>query len=60
MDFTVIEVMPLGDIDELRLDQYLPLSLVRARLAERYTLEDIDYRTGGPARYASVKRPGDA
>lgn len=58
MDFTVIEVMPLGDIDELRLDQYLPLSLVRARLAERYTLEDIDYRTGGPARYASVKETG--
>jgi cyclic pyranopterin phosphate synthase len=55
MDLTVIEVMPLGDIEESRLDQYLPLSLVRARLAERYTLEDIDYRTGGPARYVRVK-----
>ncbi len=55
MDLTVIEVMPLGDIDEDRLDQYLPLSMVRARLAERYTLEDIDYRTGGPARYMRVK-----
>src|SRR6478752_7342637 len=58
MDFTVIEVMPLGDIDESRLDQYLPLSLVRARLAERYTLDDIDYRTGGPARYVRVKETG--
>jgi len=58
MDMTVIEVMPLGDIGEERLDQYMPLSMVRARLAERYTLEDIDYRTGGPARYARVKETG--
>jgi len=58
MDLTVIEVMPLGDIEESRLDQYLPLSLVRARLAERYRLEDIDYRTGGPARYVRVKETG--
>src|SRR6202140_1123097 len=43
MDLTVIEVMPLGDIGEDRLDQYLPLSIVRAGLAERYTLEDIEY-----------------
>src|SRR6185437_14772837 len=55
MDLTVIEVMPLGDVDESRLDQYLPLSIVRARIAERYTLENIDYRTGGPARYVRVK-----
>jgi cyclic pyranopterin phosphate synthase len=58
MDLTVIEVMPLGDIDESRLDQYLPLSVVRGRLAERYTLEDIAYRTGGPARYVRVKQTG--
>ncbi|MBI2713743.1 MAG: GTP 3',8-cyclase MoaA [Rhizobiales bacterium] len=58
MDLTVIEVMPLGDVDENRLDQYLPLSMVRARLAERYTLEDIDYRTGGPARYVRIKETG--
>ncbi len=58
MDLTVIEVMPLGDIDEARIDQYLPLSTVRARLAERYTLEDIDYRSGGPARYVRVKETG--
>ena len=58
MDLTVIEVMPLGDVDKNRLDQYLPLSMVRARLAERYTVEDIDYRTGGPARYVRVKETG--
>jgi cyclic pyranopterin phosphate synthase len=58
MDMTVIEVMPLGDIGEDRIDQYLPLSMVRARLADRYTLEDIDYRTGGPARYVRVKETG--
>ena len=58
MDLTVIEVMPLGDVGETRLDQYLPLSMVRARLAERFTLEDIDYQTGGPARYVRVKETG--
>lgn len=58
MDLTVIEVMPLGDVGEARLDQYLPLSMVRSRLAERYTLEDIDYRTGGPARYVRIKETG--
>ena len=58
MDLTLIEVMPLGETGESRLDQYLPLSLARARLADRYTLEDIDYRTGGPARYVRVKETG--
>src|SRR3954463_12733231 len=58
MDLTLIEVMPLGDVGEGRLEQYLPLSMVRARLAERFTLDDIDYRTGGPARFAHVKETG--
>ncbi len=58
MDMTVIEVMPLGDVDESRLDQYLPLSMVRVRLADRFTLDEIDYRTGGPARYLRVKETG--
>jgi cyclic pyranopterin phosphate synthase len=58
MDLTLIEVMPLGDVGEGRLDQYLPLSLVRARLAERYSLDEIDYRTGGPARYVRVAETG--
>src|SRR5205823_4523480 len=39
-------------------DQFLPLSMVRTRLAERFTLEDIDYRTGGPARYVRVAETG--
>ncbi len=58
MDITLIEVMPLGEIGEGRLDQYLPLSMVRARLAERFTLDDLDYRTGGPARYVRVAETG--
>src|SRR5215813_8674491 len=58
MDLTIIEVMPLGDVGAGRLDQYLPLSIVRARLSERFTLEEIDYRTGGPARYVRVKETG--
>jgi cyclic pyranopterin phosphate synthase len=58
MDLTLIEVMPLGEIGEGRLDQYLPLSIVRARLAERYRLDELDYRTGGPARYVRVAETG--
>ncbi|MEQ9643037.1 MAG: GTP 3',8-cyclase MoaA [Alphaproteobacteria bacterium] len=58
MDLTLIETMPMGDIDGDRTDQYLPLSLVRARLQERWTLEDIDYQTGGPARYVRVRETG--
>ena len=58
MDFTLIETMPMGEIDADRTAQYLPLSLVRARLAQSYTLDDIDYRTGGPARYARVAETG--
>lgn len=57
-DLTLIETMPLGEIDENRTDQYLPLSLVRGRLAEKFTLEDIPYKTGGPARYVEVKETG--
>jgi len=58
MDLALIEVMPLGDVGTERVDQYLPLSLVRACLAEKYTLEDIDFRTGGPARYVQIKETG--
>ncbi|MEX1083196.1 MAG: GTP 3',8-cyclase MoaA, partial [Xanthobacteraceae bacterium] len=58
MDLTLIEVMPMGEIGAGRLEQYLPLSMARARLSEKYSLEDIDYRTGGPARYARVKETG--
>src|ERR1700693_282140 len=60
MDLTVIEVMPLGDIGGTRLGPCQPLSVARARLAERYTLEDIDYRTGGAGRYMRGKENGGA
>jgi cyclic pyranopterin phosphate synthase len=58
-DLTIIEVMPMGEVGEgARLDQYLPLSLLRARLARRWSLDEIDYRTGGPARYVRVRETG--
>ena len=58
MDITLIETMPMGDVDADRTEQYLPLSLVRAELAKVYTLEPTDERTGGPARYVRVKETG--
>jgi cyclic pyranopterin phosphate synthase len=57
-DLCLIETMPLGEISGDRTDQYLPLSLVRARLRERWTLEETDYSTGGPARYYRVRETG--
>jgi cyclic pyranopterin phosphate synthase len=58
MDLTLIEIMPMGDIDADRLHQYLPLSVIRGMLAQTYTLDETDYRTGGPARYAHVRETG--
>ncbi len=59
MDLVLIEVMPMGEIGaDARLDQYLPLSMVRTDLGKRFTLEDSDYRTGGPARYFRVAETG--
>ena len=58
MDLTLIETMPMGDVDDDRVEHYMPLSLVRAQLAERYTMEESPYRTGGPARYVRVKETG--
>ncbi len=57
-DMTFIEVMPLGEVSGQRADQYIPLSRVKAQLMERFTLTDIAYKTGGPARYVSVKETG--
>ena len=58
-DLTFIEVMPMGDIGgEMRLDQYWPLSLVRAELQTQWTLTDIDFNTGGPARYVNCSETG--
>ncbi|UXN58348.1 GTP 3',8-cyclase MoaA [Phyllobacterium zundukense] len=58
MDLTLIETMPMGEIDLDRTDQYLPLSLLRAKLSEEFTLIDIAYKTGGPARYVEIEETG--
>lgn len=58
MDLTVIETMPMGEIDEDRTDQYLPLSELRTALEQQFTLVDNAYRTGGPARYVDVQETG--
>jgi len=57
-DFTLIETMPMGEIDEDRTDRYLPLGEVRRKLGETFTLRDLAYRTGGPARYVEVAETG--
>ena len=58
MDLTLIETMPLGEIGGERVDQYLPLGRVREDLETRFTLTDIDHRSGGPARYVRVEETG--
>ncbi|MEP7174574.1 MAG: GTP 3',8-cyclase MoaA [Aestuariivirga sp.] len=58
MDLTLIETMPLGDIDGDRTDQYLPLSILRGQLMDQFTFDDIPYKTGGPARFVRVKETG--
>jgi len=59
MDMTFIEVMPLGELDgPARVDQYLPMTAVREKLSEAFTLNEIDYRTGGPARYMRAEETG--
>jgi cyclic pyranopterin phosphate synthase len=59
MDLTFIEVMPMGDIgNENRLNQYWPLSDLRKKLSETWTLNDTDEQTGGPARYVRLNETG--
>ncbi len=58
MDMTFIEVMPLGEIEATRVDQYLPLSEVRRQIERSLTLHEIDYKTGGPARYVKSEETG--
>ena len=58
MALTLIEVMPMGEIGAGRIDQYVPLSLVRARLSKQFTLTDLHESTGGPARYVRVDETG--
>jgi GTP 3',8-cyclase len=57
-DLCLIETMPMGEIDGDRMQQYLPLSLVRSRLRQRWTLSETPYRTGGPARYYDIAETG--
>lgn len=54
MDITLIETMPLGEIEEDRTDRFLSLKKVRADLAQVFTLEELALRTSGPARYVKV------
>ncbi|MBB3660071.1 molybdenum cofactor biosynthesis enzyme MoaA [Rhizobium sp. BK650] len=54
MDLTVIETMPMGEIDEDRTDRYLPVSVLCQNLEKQFTLKDIPFKTGGPARYVEV------
>ncbi|MEM6616807.1 MAG: GTP 3',8-cyclase MoaA [Pseudomonadota bacterium] len=58
MDITFIETMPMGEIEEDRTDHYLPLSRLRASLMDTFTLDDIPYKTGGPARYMEARETG--
>ena len=58
MDMTFIEVMPLGEIEDARVDQYLPLTQLRAQLLDHFSFEDSSHKTGGPARYMRVKETG--
>ena len=58
MGLTFIEVMPLGEIETARIDQHLPLTKVRAQLARHFSLEETEYRTGGPARYVRALETG--
>ena len=58
IDLTLIEVMPLGEVAAGRVDQFLPLSVVRERLVEQFSLHPLPRRTGGPARYVRVAETG--
>lgn len=57
-DLTLIEVMPLGEVEHDRVDHFLPLSEVRSRLENRWTLTPLGDDTGGPARYDRVEETG--
>lgn len=57
-DLSLIETMPLGQIDEDRVDRFLPLTQVQDALRQRYTLRPLDFTTGGPARYWQVEELG--
>lgn len=58
MDMTLIEVMPMGDTGEDRIDQFIPLSEIRDNLERKWTLHDTAETTGGPARYVNIEQTG--
>jgi len=57
-ELTVIEVMPMGSVEAERIDQHVPMTEVRARFEQRWTLTDLARRTGGPARYVRTGEGG--
>ena len=58
IDVTLIEAMPLGEIEADRFDQYIPLSVIRADLEKQFTLTADSYRTGGPSQYWRIAETG--
>ncbi|MFC4256109.1 GTP 3',8-cyclase MoaA [Altererythrobacter xixiisoli] len=57
-EMTLIEVMPLGEVDGDRTDHYLPLTAIRDALDARWTLTDSPHRSGGPARFVDIAETG--
>ncbi len=57
-ELTLIEVMPLGEIEGERVDHYLPLTVVREKLERMWTLTESEHRSGGPARYVDIAETG--
>ncbi|HLO75755.1 MAG TPA: GTP 3',8-cyclase MoaA [Magnetospirillum sp.] len=54
LDLALIETMPIGETQSAHYNMHVPMTIVRERLARHWTLEESDYRTGGPARYFCV------
>ncbi|MCF6302419.1 MAG: GTP 3',8-cyclase MoaA [Devosiaceae bacterium] len=57
-DLTLIEEMPLGEVSGNRSKSFLPLRDVRDKLASKFSLEKIDHKTGGPARFVRIAQTG--
>jgi len=57
-EMTLIEVMPLGEVEGERVDHYLPLTVIRDQLEQRWTMTESAHRSGGPARYVDIAETG--
>lgn len=55
---SLIEIMPLGDTGKDRNDQFIPLSAIKDKMAERWKLTDTSVNTGGPSRYTRLEETG--